>query len=108
MSDDDESSITDLVNGFLTEQREQHASASGRLTFASSVRAFIVSSSWLGPEHMPSVVALVELADRLDLEVTAAMVGQFGVTFRDLRSQAPGSTPPPSDPVEEALRAAGK
>ncbi len=109
MADNDELSITSLVDEYLAAQRAEHARSEGRLTFTASVQAFIAVSDWLGPEHMPSVVALVELADKLDTELTAAMAAQFGLTFRDLRSQAPSSPAGgDDDPVAAALRAAGK
>lgn len=103
-----EVTITDTVDEFFRQQRELHAAAEGLVTFTQSVRAFIAASSWLDAEHMPSLVTLLSVAEKLDREVTAAMVAQFGVTFRDLRSQSPSATPSHDDPLEQLLAAAGK
>ncbi len=108
MSDEIENNISDLVDGFLAEQRESHAASQGNMSYRRSVQAFISASDWLGAEHMPSIVALLSLADKLDREVTAAMVSQFGVTFRDLRAQSPGGAPDKGDPLEDDLERAGK
>lgn len=97
-------SITDLVAAFLDSERAAAPDPGDELTFLDSVRAFLAASPWIGPEHMPAVVALKRIATQLDGELTAALAGQFGVTFRDLRSQAPATTDE-DDPVELALRA---
>jgi hypothetical protein len=96
-------SITDIVDAFLAEQRALSGDDS-EMTFTASVRAFIADADWITHQHMPAVVLLHRIASQLDRELTAALAAQFGVTFRDLRSQAPGKAED-EDPIEAALRA---
>jgi hypothetical protein len=103
MPDETEPSITELVDEFLAEQRAAAAVDDGSMTFTKSVQAFIAASDWLAAEHMPAIYSLTALAKQLDGELTAALAGQFGVTFRDLRAQAPRAADP-EDPIEKALR----
>lgn len=100
--DEPAQSITSLVDEFLIEQRALSGVDDG-MNFTRSVQAFLLAADWIGAEHMPSVVMLSRIAAQLDRELTAALAAQFGVTFRDLRSQAPGSAEP-DDPIETALR----
>lgn len=72
-------------------------------SFLGAVNEFVAASEWLGPEHKPALVVLRALARQLDLRVTAAMVAQFGVTFRDLRSQAPAAGGSEDDGVGDIL-----
>ena len=95
-------SITSMVDAFLAEQRALSGADDG-MTFTRSVQAFLSAADWIGPEHMPSVVTLTKLAAQLDHDLTAALAAQFGVTFRDLRTQAPMQAEP-DDPIEAALR----
>lgn len=108
MTDETQPTITELVDEFLSDQRRQFSSSQGQITYTQSVQAFVSAADWLGAEHMPSLVTLFSVAGKLDREVTAAMVAQFGVTFRDLRSQAPGGAADDEDPLEAGLRGAGK
>ncbi|RZU66757.1 hypothetical protein EV379_3123 [Microterricola gilva] len=94
--------IEATVDAQIDADLRQKAEESGELTFLGSIEAFIAVSRWLGPEHGPALVTLRALARQLDQRVTAAMVAQFGVAFRDLRSQAP-SAPPASDGVEDII-----
>lgn len=108
MSKEPEPTITDLVDRFLAEQRQLYAREKGLITHVQSVRAFLTAADWITAEHMPTVVTLMSCAEKLDIEVTASMVAQFGVTFRDLRSQAPGGAKGDDDPLEQELRKAGR
>lgn len=73
-----------------------------RKTFTESVEAYIASNSdWLREEH-PAVVTLGALAAVLDEEITAAMVAQFGVTFRALDKERPVA-PTEADPVGDLI-----
>lgn len=108
MSDDDDPTITNIVDQFLADQRQLYARERGLITHVQSVRAFLDAADWITAEHMPTVVTLMSCAEKLDIEVTASMVGQFGVTFRDLRSQAPGGAKGDDDPLEQDLRKAGR
>lgn len=72
-------------------------------SFLGAVREFIAASPWLGPEHKPALVTLRALARQLDLRVTAAMIAQFGVAFRDLRNQAPAAGAGEDDGVGDIL-----
>jgi len=119
---DEPESIQEAVDRFLGLQRAAEIPASGRLTFAQAVTAFIASAPWIGPEHMPSITAIMATAEQLDRDaatgrpIAAALVAQYGLYYRDLRAQgaeiAGGPTPSPAgaviDPVEAALRNAGK
>lgn len=58
-------------------------------TFTASVAEFVGANTWLGPEHAPALAILEQVAAALDRELTAALVGQFGLAFRDLQKQAP-------------------
>jgi len=99
-------SISELVDQFLRAQRATNVSEIVGMSFTKSIQAFISVSDWLAPEHMPAVYTLTALAEQLDSSpnVSAALIAQFGVTFRDLRSQAPSSSYT-DDPIEQALRA---
>lgn len=103
MTENAEPSITELVDEFLELQRDAYRADPSGMTFTRSVQAFIAASDWLGPEHMPAVYSLTAIAGALDRELTAALAGQFGVTFRDLRAQAP-HTADDEDPIEKALK----
>jgi len=73
-----------------------------RKTFTESVDAYIAANtSWLSEDH-PAVVTLAALAAVLDTEITAAMVAQFGVTFRALDKERP-SAPSEADPVGDLI-----
>ncbi|MBD8466799.1 hypothetical protein IFU30_11020 [Plantibacter sp. CFBP 8798] len=62
-------------------------------TFKGAVREFMKANPWLGPAHAPATITLRKLAAELDREVTAALVAQYGVTYRNLLKQAPGAAP---------------
>lgn len=72
-------------------------------SFLGAVEEFIQASPWLGAEHKPALVILRALARQLDMRVTAAMVAQFGVAFRDLRGQAPAAGGSDDDGVAAIL-----
>lgn len=100
--------IEALIEAQFAADRREREGTDTEETFLGSINAFTASSPWLGPEHGPAIVTLRALARQLDQRVTAALVAQFGVTFRDLRSQSPSSTAPSSDPIETALALVGK
>lgn len=116
------SDSVNAIDGAIQAQIRADQCASGHDpdedSFITAVNRFVAASDWLDDEHAPSLVTLKQLARQLDQRVTGALVAQFGVTFRDLRAQAPASnipvTPPtdepavPADPLEAALLAAGK
>ncbi|QTX04119.1 hypothetical protein [Agromyces archimandritae] len=72
-------------------------------SFVGAVAEFIAASEWLGPQHKPALVTLRALARQLDQRVTAAMVSQFGVAFRDLRAQAPAAAGDDDGEVDSIL-----
>lgn len=94
--------IEDTVETQIDTDLELKAANSDEDTFLSSIEAFIAASPWLGAQHKPALVTLRALARQLDMRVTAAMVAQFGVAFRDLRSQAPTGSPD-DDAVDDII-----
>ena len=72
--------------------------------FQDSINTFRQSATWLGDEHQPALVVLETLAEELDKgNVQAAMVAQFGLTYRALLKEAPKAPEGSGDPLEEAL-----
>lgn len=89
MSDYEMPSIEAVVQAANDIERKKKAEESGEESFTASITEFIDASPWLGPAHRPALVTLKAIARELDTRVTAAMIAQFGVAFRDLRAQAP-------------------
>lgn len=58
--------------------------------WSESVETFLEAATWLGEEDAPMVAALKAVAEKLDEEVQAAMVNQFGVTYRTLMKKKEG------------------
>jgi hypothetical protein len=76
-------------------------------TFTAATEQFLAASDWIGPEHAPAVAAMRLLAAQLDLELTAALAAQYGLTYRALLKAQPAD-PDANDPLEQALRDAGQ
>lgn len=74
-------------------------------SFTAATDEFIAASDWITPQHAPAIVALQLIAAQLDQELTAALVAQYGVTFRALLKEKPTATAD-DDPLEAALQAA--
>lgn len=75
------------------------------MTFTSAVRDFEAASPWLGPQHAPALAALRAMAKQLDGgSLQPAMVGQFGLAYRNLEKQRP--TGKKADPLAAALEEA--
>ena len=77
-----------------------------RKTFTQAVSEFKDGAPWLGVDDVPALVALEALAEALDNEVTAALVAQYGLTYRNLLSRKPAEDSGPADPLAAALAAA--
>lgn len=76
-------------------------------SYTGAVNAFIEASPWLGDEDLPAIIALQSLAHELDTApVQAAMVGQFGLTYRALLKRQPAVTED-EDELTKAMRASG-
>lgn len=59
-------------------------------TFKDSVDKFKSSAPWLGDEDAPALAALDTLAETIDGgRVEAALISQFGLTYRSLVKRAP-------------------
>ena len=63
-------------------------------TFTDAVQEFENASPWLEAQHTPAVVMLYAMATVLDDQVVAgdlvpSLLGQFGLTFRNLAREAP-------------------
>ena len=71
-------------------------------TFTAATEQFISASDWITPIHAPAVTMLRLLAAQLDVELTAALAAQYGLTYRNLLKTQPTETE--NDPLEEALR----
>ena len=71
------------------------------ITFAEAVADFIAAATWLTEEHKPMVVALEKMAESLDKRLSAAMMAQFGLTYRFLIKQAGGEVE--TDPLARLL-----
>ncbi|PDQ34125.1 MAG: hypothetical protein B5766_12900 [Candidatus Lumbricidophila eiseniae] len=89
MGSTSQGAIEAVVEAQIDADIEQKIADSDADSFVAAVGEFVAASPWLGPEHQPALVVLRTLARQLDVHVTAALVAQFGVTFRDLRSQVP-------------------
>lgn len=72
-------------------------------SFALSVQNFLAEASWLNASHAPSVTALVAMADKLDEEVTPAMLAQYSGVHRYLMKEKP-RIHVDVDPLAELLR----
>lgn len=103
MSGANQGPIDALVEAQIDADLDRKASDSADDSFVGAVNEFIEASDWLGPQHKPALVALRALARQLDLRVTAAMIAQFGVAFRDLRNQAPALDGDDDDEVDGIL-----
>ena len=77
-----------------------------RKTFSEAVNEFVQNAPWLGTDDEPAVTALVALAAALDREMSAALVAQYGLTYRNLLSRKPAEDNGPTDPLAAALEAA--
>ncbi len=74
--------------------------------FHSAVDEFVSASPWLAPQHAPARATLYALARQLDAgDLTPALVGQFGLAYRNLAKLAPAEKPA-ADPLAEALATA--
>ena len=72
-------------------------------TFTEAVLTFIKQSPWLTEVDEPAVVALLAMADELDVQRTPAMLAQYGLTYRNLLSRAP-VTVEDNDPLAALLK----
>lgn len=71
--------------------------------FSASVEEFVSASPWLAAPHAPALATLRALATALDGgDLTPALVGQFGLAYRNLAKLAPAA-PAPVDPLAAAL-----
>lgn len=75
------------------------------MNFTESVETFLAHADWLDDAHAPSVIALQAVARELDLEVTGALVAQFGLLHRSLLKAKP-EVVLSADPMEALLRRA--
>lgn len=77
-------------------------------TFQKVIRDFIKDEAdWLTPADEPALQTLRAAALDLDTNgVTAAMLGQYGLTYRNLMRKKP-SNDDPEDEAEEALAGVG-
>lgn len=76
-------------------------------TFAAATRQFLADADWLDASHAPAVISLRQLAAALDRELTAPLVAQYNLAYRNLSKQRP-IDPDGDDPLEKALREAGQ
>lgn len=73
------------------------------MNFTESVRMFLAEATWLNASHEPSVTALVAMAQKLDDDVTPAMLAQYSATHRYLMKEKPRLMVT-EDPLAELLR----
>jgi hypothetical protein len=73
------------------------------MNFTESVRMFLAEATWLNASHEPSVTALVAMAQKLDEDVTPAMLAQYSATHRYLMKEKP-RIHADVDPLAELLR----
>lgn len=77
-------------------------------TFTTATNAFMrASKGWLTAEHAPAVTTLKVLASQLDREVSAALVAQYGLTYRSLLKEKPTAPAGQGDELAAALASAG-
>ena len=75
-------------------------------TFVEAVEAFIDAAPWLGDADLPGVMSLRKLAAILDdpeSKMQAALLSQYNMTFRDLRSREPKTAGGNDDALGRAL-----
>jgi hypothetical protein len=72
------------------------------MNFSEAVATFLKAATWLDDSHAPSVIALEAVARELDVEVTGALVAQFGLLHRSLLKAKPEVTFS-ADPMEALL-----
>jgi hypothetical protein len=75
------------------------------MNFSEAVDTFLNAADWLDDSHAPSVIALQAVARELDIEVTGALVAQFGLLHRSLLKAKPDVLSS-ADPMEALLRRA--
>lgn len=68
-------------------------------TFENAASLFVKSADWLGDEHQPAIVGLLECAKALDRQFQAATYAQYGVTHRYLMKQRPSDVDADDDPL---------
>ena len=73
------------------------------MNFTESVRMLLAEATWLNASHEPSVTALVAMAQKLDEDVTPAMLAQYSATHRYLMKEKPRLVTT-EDPLAELLR----
>lgn len=76
------------------------------MTYTDAVAAFVSDATWLGTADAPAVTILESLAEALDQEVTAALVAQYGLTYRSLLKRAPVAGSGEVDPVDALIAGA--
>ncbi len=63
------------------------------------------AESWLTDDDAPALAVLRLLAEELDAEPTAALAGQYGLTYRNLLRRKPAAAPE-KDAAQAAMDAA--
>lgn len=73
-------------------------------SFNEAVDRFEKAAPWLGDADLPAVVTLRAIAVELDNGTrTPALLGQWGLTYRNLLARAPKADEPETDPLALAL-----
>ena len=73
------------------------------MNFSESVTDFLAQADWLNASHAPSVTALIAMAQKLDEDVTPAMLAQYSAVHRYLMKEKP-RVHADVDPLAELLR----
>ena len=95
----------------MTDEKPTKPNISDVTTYVEAVQAFIDAADWLTDVDLPGLMTLKTLAKHLDAVAEgnlpqAALVSQFNMSFRDLRSRAPKEKGGGKDPLAEAMGAA--
>lgn len=70
-----------------------------------ATRKFVEASDWLGDEEIPAIAVLEMIAEVVDRDgPQPAILGQYGVAYRDLLKRAPKAQSD-ADPLAAALEA---
>lgn len=73
-------------------------------TFKTATEAFLKSADWLGDDDLPAIITLQKIAAQLDEGgLQAALVAQYGVTYRSLLKQRPAGEGDDDDPAAELI-----
>lgn len=72
-------------------------------SFTKAVEEFLKEADWwLTEEDYPATVALQHMAAQLDIEMTPALLSQYGLTYRSLLKKRPAAEPE-TDELEDLL-----